>query len=230
MKKLFLVILLVLCVCNYTYANSGPWRSEPPPGFNALPLKSNSVEVLKEDLTFDLTADEDPYKANVTAKYTLRNGAEKSETYSIAFPYVGGYLNNWDKQDKYLNAKVSFDGKQIIPKIKLIPNILFDASDGSGGKGIYIKNSMKNLTFEEILHHMKSAINAEDFDITKYIDRDPVSGELINTAYRSDLVVLILFDITIPANSTSELRFHIIRLEEKTDIRPGTIHTSITIF
>jgi hypothetical protein len=42
------------------------------------------VEVLKEDLIFDLTADEDPYKANITAKYTFRNGSEKSETTQIS--------------------------------------------------------------------------------------------------------------------------------------------------
>ncbi|MDP4181941.1 MAG: hypothetical protein Q8942_12720 [Bacillota bacterium] len=206
MKKLFLLILLMLCVSNKAYANSGPWRSEPAPGFNALPLKSNSVEVVKEDLTFDMTADKTPYKANVSANYTLRNWSEKSDTYSIAFPYVGGYLNDWDKQDKYFNAKVSFDGKLIIPKIKLLPKVLFNASDGLGGKGVYIKDSMVNLTFEDILRHMKSAIDSEDFDITKYIDRDPVTGELINTANRTELVVLMLFDITMPADSTCELK------------------------
>ncbi len=201
MKRLLLVLLLLVCVENIAYANSGPLRSEPPPGFNVLPLKSNSVEVLKEDLTFDITANDFPYIANVKARYLLKNGANKSETYSIAFPYVGGNLNNSTEQDKYFNTKVLFGRKKIIPKIKLIPNVLFEPSNGSGGK----ENNIGELTFEEILSHMKSAIDVEDFDITKYIDQDSFTGELINTHYRTELVVLVLFDITMPAYSTSEL-------------------------
>lgn len=201
MKKIIFVIILLICMSNNVYANSGPWRFEPAPSFNAVPLKSNFVEVLSEDLSFDITADKTPYQATITAKYILQNVSDKSETYSIAFPYIGGELNEWDKQNKYFHTKVVFNKKQIIPQIKLIPDLLFGASDSSG---IYSKEQNDNLTFTDILKHMKSAIDAKDFDITKYVDRDP-SGELINIAYKREIVVLILFDIEMPANSKNEL-------------------------
>ncbi|MCY6485685.1 hypothetical protein OW763_15250 [Clostridium aestuarii] len=199
MKKLILLLCSLLCIlCTPVFANSGPWREEPAPGFNAVPLKSNSIEILSEKLIYDINTDR--YStAKVTAIYNMKNVTNQIQNIPVAFPFVGGHLNTWEKDKQSQNIIVTFDGNKIEKTIKKIDTLSFDSTDGFEGKGLYKKidsNTCGNLSFKDILAEMDKSLNNSDFNIKDYEKNDN----------NNEIVELILFNLTLQPNTEHKLK------------------------
>ncbi|MDP4093378.1 MAG: hypothetical protein Q8920_08460 [Bacillota bacterium] len=196
MKKImFFIILLIFLTPFTTYANSGPVYTSPVPGFQPVPLKSDSVEVLREDLTFDTkqtkydTGEYYPEIACITAKYQLFNTSDKTVSYSIAFPHLGSEMIYFEN-GKYLNTSVKLNGKDINCKVKVIPDITLEKLQAS---------DFSKISFDSILKSMKSAVNEKDFKL-------PTDSEMEGKSnYYENMVRLILFDIDLAPKTTYNL-------------------------
>ncbi|HEX2947933.1 MAG TPA: hypothetical protein VHT96_18495 [Clostridia bacterium] len=194
MKKIqvFLITLAICFIPANLLANFGAWYENRASAFQALPLKSDAVEVLHEDLIIDTNVrnydgEYYPTLANVTAKYTLKNVTDEKAEYSIAFPHSFNIMNFDDEQ--YLRANVKLNGNKIDYKAKVIPGITSET----------LTDPDNDISFENILSAMNQAVDEEDF---KY----PTEAEFDqNTDFYSNMVRLILFEITLEPGKTYDL-------------------------
>ncbi len=196
MKKLMIVLSTLFFISTVpAFSNSGPWRFEPAPGFNAIPVKSDSVEILSEELIYDI--DEEKHDlAEVTAIYTMKNVSHEDQKLLVAFPFVDGDLNCWEEDHHLKNITVTLDGNIIEKKIKRIHNLGFDSTDGMKGKGLYRKSdgkAMDDLSFEDILAEINQSANEQDYNI----ENDKENWD--------EIVELILFELTLQPDTEHKL-------------------------
>lgn len=198
MRKLVFVLSILLSILTSivpAFSNSGPWRFEPAPGFNAVPVKSDSVEILSEELIYDIDEEQHDW-AKVTAIYTMKNVSHEIQKLSVAFPFVGAYLNSCGEDQHSKNTIVTLDGNSINKKIKRIDNLGFDSTDGMKGKGLYRKSdgkAMADLLFEDILAEMNQSANEPDYTIENAEEN------------QDEIVELILFELTLQPDTDHKL-------------------------
>ena len=99
---------------------------ETPPAFNIYPVKNHTIEIMNENLNFKIFQDNQITQAHVSAQYRLKNVSNEEQRITVAFPYVGGYLNTWLGENRNQTVRVSHNGTEVNYQVKNLNNIGFD--------------------------------------------------------------------------------------------------------
>lgn len=180
MKRLIAFLVLFFMISVRVSANGAPYFQFPIPGYQAVPLKSESIEVLREDLTIDTNIyhyqrEFIPKLALITARYQLKNVSDSKVEYSIAFPYINAYLNT-EENGKYLVKTVKFNNQDVAFKSKVIPALNANTPN--------YPSDMSSLSFDTIISSVNDAIDEDTYE----------TGE---SAIFDSQVRILLFEITL---------------------------------
>lgn len=96
--KVQLIMIFILLFNTIVYANSAPtyWTDFPSTGIIAVD-ENTPIRVLKEDLLFDFTVENDRSyspSAKVTATYEMENSSNEYVSVQMAFPFIGRHNDN----------------------------------------------------------------------------------------------------------------------------------------
>jgi hypothetical protein len=130
---------------NISYANAGPWTYDGAPVLNPVPYENNNVEVLNEEIEFNIDK-KDLDMAHVNVNYRMKNNSDKGEEINMCFPFVSKGINL-----KNQSVKIIYNGAAIDSEIKVLKDLRFDHEEGLKGKAIYKDNINKNLSFSHII-------------------------------------------------------------------------------
>lgn len=187
-KSLFLALIMSLLLApELTQANGLPTSGKAGGGYHPVPLKSETVSVISELLTFDFSflAEHHPGRgARATAAYWLHNHGQEQEIVSVAFIYIGQFL--WEdvpEYDEHLMAKrvsVSLDSTPLAMEVRQVPDYTFD-------HGRFYKNNMEvpEPGVEELLAGLEG------------------SSPVLHAAHNH--IHVILFDVVLEAGQTHQL-------------------------
>jgi hypothetical protein len=152
-KVISLIMILWLCVPDIVLANGGPVEYRSMPSFNFIPVSSNSISVLKEELVYDVPEqqkeDYESLTANVMVKYTMKNESDKTEKVTVAFPCNGSYGTS-------AQMKTLFDGKRIEHKVMSAGGIQYQGYQ----EGFRVVG-YKEPTFDQIVSKITGQINGK---------------------------------------------------------------------
>ncbi|PAB57364.1 hypothetical protein [Anaeromicrobium sediminis] len=154
MRKIMLFLLMIILMTNISYANAGPWIYEGAPVLNPVPYENNNVEVLNEQIEFNINR-KDLGIAHVNVNYRMKNTSDKREKINMCFPFVGRGIH---LKNKF--AKITYNGVEIDSEIKVLKNLQFDHEEGLKGKAIYKDTFNKNLSFSDIIDELNNTKEA----------------------------------------------------------------------
>lgn len=211
MRRMSLLLCLILILFPVAaQANGLPAGWTNPPGFDLSAVESESVSIIREVLTYDLSQSNMGYfapDADVTATYWMQTDSLEPETVTMVFVYVGHIMYDMD-EEMFVNA--TWDQEQLDIQLRYLPELVYYNFDG--GEMILIEDTRvnKSPSFQDILNSLNKSVSPEEAeyywdyygDAEKHI-LDPDSKE--EHVYLSWGVKLLLFDITLEPGTTHEL-------------------------
>ena len=120
MKKLIAFFSILFSLFGYfslitTYANSAPKKIYVPGSYGVINVDDNPIDVVKEDLTFDIFGT----SASVTAEYTFHNDSNDDIVAELLFPI--GYAANINENPYSYNPEVYINSTKLDTKMRLMP-------------------------------------------------------------------------------------------------------------
>lgn len=122
-KKIFIIclfIFLILINVRVSNANSYLTYHRGAQEYGLIPYYDSSLDVIKEDLTFNIVDFPEPwsenseYKSTVTAEYTIKNSSSETENIRLLFPYGEDPYYSYNTLDeKQLKYNVEINGKKV---------------------------------------------------------------------------------------------------------------------
>jgi hypothetical protein len=204
-KRMGAAVLLVAIVvlseglfAQSAYANAGPpTKVEDGDAAFFVPVKHDSIEILSEDLTYDIAVeDESAAYAHIRAGYEMRNTAQDPAHVLVAF-----VANNPDTP-----VEITFDGQPIHLQESI--SMPWNVTGQSHYTGDLLKRVWSNVgswieygawepTFEEILRfagtgHRTGDMNAGyDLELSTFqVTLDPGASHTLSVSYVEDAAVI----------------------------------------
>lgn len=153
MRKVGLFLVVILSFSTNVYANAGPVEWIGSSDSIIIPKRNENIEVLHEDLKYDITIHDFEYERNnyvaeVTAIYELYNYGDSNEVVKIAFPFDKGIAESLNH-----DITVLFDGKPVEYDVLYLKGGDRDISFPSKNEK-YKWDKIGLLDFEEILYRI----------------------------------------------------------------------------
>ncbi len=180
LTKLIIIGILILTFSTFAFANSAPVYWQAYPSSDVMAVDNNSsIEVTDENLTFDLTGDNDsPHSiaGKVTAAYEMVNPSNESKSVQMAFPFVESIYD------------FSSDDIAITADNNKLPYDVYIGDEASGRRGYSNEDKKFEFDFGQIVKSITNDVyQAKNFKKDEKgrlysISVKPVDGQRINFA------------------------------------------------
>lgn len=165
-KVIFAGIIFTILLSGFAFANSAPMVSEEAPGFSMAPVGTTSILVTKEDLKFDMTAN-NGRTAYVTASYEMENTSDAQVEQLMLFPYVTSYNRGF-----LSSVKITAGGQAVPFKAVRLEDIPLKNTNSSLN---YLGNANKELADKIEISNIVKMLNNTEYIPKNYILAQPVS-------------------------------------------------------